>query len=69
MKKIPPLQQSEDPCTCGNWFHRAGTCSNPDCKKQRSINNSFYEEPKGQWRRKPKGVGWDKKSHKVIYRP
>jgi hypothetical protein len=63
------VQQSEWPCSCGSWYHEGGKCVR--CGSEVKVSPSFYSENiinHDPTKKSPKGAGWDKKQHKVIWK-
>jgi hypothetical protein len=62
------VKQSNYQCECGFWYHDNGICK---CGKLIIVEPEFYIGKKINFdptKRPPRGAGWNKKQHKVIWK-
>ncbi len=61
------VQQSDRQCECGSWYHCNRTCK---CGRSVTVPAAFYSGEQTMYnptKKGPRGAGWDKKQHKVIW--
>ena len=61
-------RQAEYPCTeCGSYYRNNNNCN--ICDSHQPVDEEFYKLKRFSKKEKlPRGCGWDKKKHKVIWR-